>query len=55
MRRASAWVVVWRGITTVSGLCIVPLAARPALAEAVIALSIMPLVHIQTSASKANH
>ncbi|MGK0486454.1 MAG: hypothetical protein ACJAYI_001965 [Myxococcota bacterium] len=27
---------------------------RPALVEAVIALSIMPLVHIQTSASKAN-
>ncbi|MDE0909574.1 MAG: hypothetical protein OSB60_03840 [Myxococcota bacterium] len=34
MRRASAWVEVSRGITTVSGLCLVLLTAGPALAVA---------------------
>ena len=34
MRRASAWVEVWRGITTVSGLCLLLLSAGPALAVA---------------------
>ena len=42
MRRASAWVEVSRGITTVSGLCLVLLTAGPALATTLAVLSSIP-------------